>query len=91
MHSTGLVDAPKVLADIVESLIGAIFLDCNSSLDITWQVSRLVLAMTGCFVLAMTASFGLILPECLWQTTKSLKTNMILEEEKNVNINALDP
>ncbi|KAL3509845.1 hypothetical protein ACH5RR_029246 [Cinchona calisaya] len=40
LHSSGLVDAPKVLADIVESLIGAIFLDCNSSLDTTWQVVK---------------------------------------------------
>ena len=42
MHSTGLVAAPKVLADIVESLIGAIFLDSNSSLDTTWQVIKLI-------------------------------------------------
>ncbi|XP_027171833.1 ribonuclease 3-like protein 3 [Coffea eugenioides] len=40
LHSTGLVAAPKVLADIVESLIGAIFLDSNSSLDTTWQVVK---------------------------------------------------
>lgn len=40
LHSTGLVDAPKVLADIVESLIGAIFLDSNSSLETTWQVVK---------------------------------------------------
>ncbi|CAI9090086.1 OLC1v1024776C1 [Oldenlandia corymbosa var. corymbosa] len=43
LHSAGLVDSPKVLADIVESLIGAIFLDCNSSLETTWQVVKKLL------------------------------------------------
>ncbi|KAK3040432.1 hypothetical protein RJ639_028681 [Escallonia herrerae] len=38
LHSSGLIDPPKVLADIVESTIGAIFLDCGSSLDTTWEV-----------------------------------------------------
>lgn len=38
LHSTGLIDPPKVLADVVESLIGAIYIDCNFSMDITWQV-----------------------------------------------------
>ncbi|GER31579.1 ribonuclease 3 family protein [Striga asiatica] len=40
LHSSGLIDAPKVLADIVESLIGAIFIDSNSSLDTTWKVVK---------------------------------------------------
>ncbi|KAK4354119.1 hypothetical protein RND71_026313 [Anisodus tanguticus] len=38
LHSTGLIDPPKVLADVVESLIGAIYIDCNFSMDTTWQV-----------------------------------------------------
>ncbi|MCD9642641.1 hypothetical protein HAX54_029529 [Datura stramonium] len=38
LHSTGLIDPPKVLADIVESLIGAIYIDSNFSMDSTWQV-----------------------------------------------------
>ncbi|XP_006342288.1 ribonuclease 3-like protein 3 [Solanum tuberosum] len=38
LHSSGLIDPPKVLADVVESLIGAIYIDCNFSMDITWQV-----------------------------------------------------
>ncbi|KAM7495227.1 hypothetical protein LguiB_029836 [Lonicera macranthoides] len=37
-HSNGLIDAPKDLSDIVESTIGAIFLDSGSSLDTTWKV-----------------------------------------------------
>ncbi|KAH0674554.1 hypothetical protein KY290_025257 [Solanum tuberosum] len=37
LHSSGLIDPPKVLADVVESLIGAIYIDCNFSMDITWQ------------------------------------------------------
>lgn len=37
-HSYGLIDAPKILADIVESTIGAIYVDSNSSIDTTWEV-----------------------------------------------------
>ncbi|KAJ9170046.1 hypothetical protein P3X46_018182 [Hevea brasiliensis] len=40
LHSNGLVDVPKVLADIVESLIGAVFIDCNSSIEIVWKVFK---------------------------------------------------
>lgn len=42
LHSSGLVNAPKVLADIVESTIGAIFIDSNSSIDTTWKVLLLL-------------------------------------------------
>ncbi|XP_049366601.1 ribonuclease 3-like protein 3 [Solanum verrucosum] len=37
LHSLGLIDPPKILADLVESLIGAIHSDSNC-LDTTWQV-----------------------------------------------------
>ena len=37
-HSYGLIDAPKTLADIVESTIAAIYVDNNSSIDATWEV-----------------------------------------------------
>lgn len=40
LHSVGLIEPPKVLADIVESLIGAIYIDSNFSLDITWHVVK---------------------------------------------------
>ncbi|KAL3848998.1 hypothetical protein ACJIZ3_010880 [Penstemon smallii] len=40
LHSTGLIDTPKALADIVESLVGAIYIDSNSSIDITWEVVK---------------------------------------------------
>ncbi|MCD9559147.1 Endoribonuclease Dicer [Datura stramonium] len=40
LHSTGLTDPPKVLVDIVESLIGAIYIDSNFSTDTTWQVVK---------------------------------------------------
>lgn len=43
LHSSGLVNAPKVLADIVESTIGAIFIDSNSSIDTTWKVVKRLL------------------------------------------------
>ncbi|GAU23033.1 hypothetical protein TSUD_336810 [Trifolium subterraneum] len=38
LHSNGLIDAPKNLADIVESTIGAVFIYCNFSIDIVWKV-----------------------------------------------------
>ncbi|XP_059664486.1 ribonuclease 3-like protein 3 [Cornus florida] len=43
LHSSGLIKAPKVLADIVESVIGAVFVDSNSSLDTTWKVAKSLL------------------------------------------------
>ncbi|KAL3502743.1 hypothetical protein ACH5RR_037192 [Cinchona calisaya] len=43
LHSHGLIDAPKVLADVVESTIGAVFIDSNSSIDITWEVTSFLL------------------------------------------------
>lgn len=42
-HSNGLVNAPKALADIVESLIGAVFIDTNSSPDTVWKVFKRLL------------------------------------------------
>ncbi|CAI9280060.1 unnamed protein product [Lactuca saligna] len=36
-HSHGMIDPPKVLADLLESLIGAIFIDTDSSMDSTWE------------------------------------------------------
>ncbi|XP_058793942.1 endoribonuclease Dicer isoform X1 [Phymastichus coffea] len=32
------VDVPKVLGDIYESVIGAVFLDCGKDLQITWRI-----------------------------------------------------
>ncbi|XP_052177947.1 ribonuclease 3-like protein 3 isoform X2 [Diospyros lotus] len=40
LHSNGLINAPKFLADIVESTIGATFVDSNSSIDTTWKVAK---------------------------------------------------
>lgn len=40
VHSNGLIDVPKTLADIVESTIGAVFIDCNFSLDTLWKVFK---------------------------------------------------
>ncbi|XP_010535027.1 PREDICTED: ribonuclease 3-like protein 3 [Tarenaya hassleriana] len=39
LHSHGLIRVPKVLADIVESTIGALFIDCNS-IDTVWEVFK---------------------------------------------------
>lgn len=38
LHSHGLIDAPKVLADVVESTLGAVFIDSDCSIDTTWKV-----------------------------------------------------
>ncbi|KAJ8554536.1 hypothetical protein K7X08_025214 [Anisodus acutangulus] len=43
LHSHGLINAPKVLADVVESTIGAVFIDSNSSIDTTWEVAKALL------------------------------------------------
>ncbi|KAG8364582.1 hypothetical protein BUALT_Bualt18G0012300 [Buddleja alternifolia] len=43
LHSSGLIDAPKVVADIVESLVGAIYIDSNSSMDTTWKIVKKLL------------------------------------------------
>lgn len=40
-HSNGLLDPPKALADIVESVLGAIFMDSDSSLETVWKVQTL--------------------------------------------------
>lgn len=40
LNSLGCINPPKVLADIVEALIGAIYIDCNFSIDITWQAIK---------------------------------------------------
>ncbi|KAL5794142.1 hypothetical protein ACOSP7_002736 [Xanthoceras sorbifolium] len=40
LHSNGLVDVPKALADIVESAAGAVFIDSNSSVETVWKVFR---------------------------------------------------
>ncbi|KAM3301481.1 ribonuclease 3-like protein 3 [Capsicum chacoense] len=43
LHSVGLIDPPKVLADIVESLIGVIYIDSTFCMDTTWQVIKYLL------------------------------------------------
>ncbi|KAF8414134.1 hypothetical protein HHK36_002133 [Tetracentron sinense] len=40
IYSKGLVDTPKFLADIVESTIGAVFIDSNCSNDTVWKVFK---------------------------------------------------
>ena len=39
----GTVQAPKVLADIVESVAAAIYVDCQYDLQALWVVSRSVI------------------------------------------------
>ncbi|KAJ8471148.1 hypothetical protein OPV22_025491 [Ensete ventricosum] len=37
------VEAPKVLADIIESIAAAVFVDCNFDLELLWKVFRGIL------------------------------------------------
>ncbi|CAL0302273.1 unnamed protein product [Lupinus luteus] len=43
LHSNGLVEVPKNLADIVESIIGAVFIDCGNSVETVWMVFKSLL------------------------------------------------
>ncbi|EYU43123.1 hypothetical protein ABFS82_08G116300 [Erythranthe guttata] len=43
LHSHGLINAPKVLADVVESTVGAVFVDSNYSIDTTWEVASFLM------------------------------------------------
>ncbi|KAK7258809.1 hypothetical protein RIF29_24396 [Crotalaria pallida] len=43
LHSNGLIEVPKSLADIVESTVGAVFIDCDSSVDTVWKVFKRLL------------------------------------------------
>ncbi|GMI66250.1 RNAse II-like 1 [Hibiscus trionum] len=40
LHSNGLIEVPKALADVVESTIGAVFIDTNFSIDLVWKVFK---------------------------------------------------
>lgn len=37
----GAMKAPKVLADIVESVVAAVYVDCHFDLKVLWKVSCL--------------------------------------------------
>lgn len=41
------VATPKILGDIVESLVGAVYLDTNHDFDKTWQVGWLLPSASG--------------------------------------------
>ncbi|KAH0654684.1 hypothetical protein KY289_032362 [Solanum tuberosum] len=58
LHSHGLIDAPKVLADVVESTIGAVFIDSNSSIDTTWEIARTYLNLPPKKKLSRTTKYG---------------------------------
>ncbi|KAM0009554.1 putative ribonuclease III [Helianthus debilis subsp. tardiflorus] len=40
MHSHGLINSPKILADIVEAVVGAVYVDTDLSMDETWEVVK---------------------------------------------------
>lgn len=45
----GAMKAPKVLADIVESVAAAVYVDCNFDLKTLWLVSLTVVSCTYFF------------------------------------------
>ncbi|KAL0328002.1 UNVERIFIED_CONTAM: Ribonuclease 3-like protein 3 [Sesamum calycinum] len=47
LHSHGLINAPKVLADVVESTVGAVFVDSNYSIDTTWETAEAIVKQTN--------------------------------------------
>lgn len=47
----GAMKAPKVLADIVESVAAAVYVDCNFDLKTLWLVSLTVVSCTYFFVI----------------------------------------
>lgn len=56
----GAMKAPKVLADIVESVAAAVYVDCNFDLKTLWLVSLTVVSCTYFFVIcAMFSIFKL--------------------------------
>lgn len=46
----GAMKAPKVLADIVESVAAAVYVDCNFDLKTLWLVSLTVVSCTYFFL-----------------------------------------
>lgn len=39
LYGGSAVKAPKVLADIVESIAAAVYVDCNFNLELLWKVN----------------------------------------------------
>lgn len=54
----GAMKAPKVLADIVESVAAAVYVDCNFDLKTLWLVSLTVVSCTY-FFFAICAMFSI--------------------------------
>ncbi|KAI3809736.1 hypothetical protein L1987_19336 [Smallanthus sonchifolius] len=40
LHSCGLINSPKILADIVEAVVGAVYVDTDFSMVKTWEVVK---------------------------------------------------
>ncbi|XP_078159002.1 ribonuclease 3-like protein 3 [Carex rostrata] len=38
IHSNGLLDPPKILSDIIESLLGAVYVDTNKCYETVWKI-----------------------------------------------------
>lgn len=54
----GAMKAPKVLADIVESVAAAVYVDCNFDLKTLWLVSLTVVSCTYFFVICTCSPFS---------------------------------
>ncbi|KAJ0441482.1 putative ribonuclease III [Helianthus annuus] len=59
LHSHGLINSPKILADIVEAVVGAVYVDTGLSIDETWEVNPM--ASSGIFLWGqMFLALGLV-------------------------------
>ncbi len=61
------VAAPKILGDIVESLVGAVYIDSHCNFDRTWQVRPIATTVSVCLPACLPACLHACacLPACL--------------------------
>ena len=57
------VAAPKILGDIVESLVGAVYIDSHCNFDKIWEVRPTI--MSVCVSISMPVCLSVFLPVCL--------------------------
>lgn len=84
LHSNGMIKAPKILADIVESTIGAVFTDSNS-IDTVWMIFKDLMEplitlktikrhpMTELTEICQKRNWKLEFVDYLWEETKEIQ------------------
>ncbi len=61
------VAAPKILGDIVESLVGAVYIDSHCNFDKTWEVrpTTMSVCLSACLPACLPACLSVCLSVCL--------------------------